>query len=88
MSSREGGVYNYNMENVKAKEQIKSLAALRGITMSQLTELVSKKIEKNYSLSSLSQKLNRGSIPYNEVMMIADILGFKVSYERAGESEF
>ena len=70
------------MNNIKAKEQIKSLIALKGITMTQLSELISNKTQKKYSVSSLSQKLNRGSIPYNEVMMIADILGFKISYER------
>ena len=70
------------MDNVRAEEQIKSLIALKGITMVQLCEIVSKTINKNYSSSSLSQKLKRGSIPYNEVMMIANILGYKVSYER------
>ena len=76
------------MDNVKAKEQIKALAALKGITMSQLAEMVSEKLQKNYSLSSLSQKLNRGSIPYNEVMLIADVLGFKVSFERLEKIDF
>lgn len=70
------------MKNPKAREQIKSLAALSGISLSELTEIISKKTNKNYSLSSLSQKLSRGSIPYNEVMEIADLLGFSVTYER------
>ena len=56
--------------------------------MSQLAEMVSEKLQKNYSLSSLSQKLNRGSIPYNEVMLIADVLGFKVSFERLEKIDF
>ena len=76
------------MDNIRAKEQIKSLVALRGVTMTQLTDMVSKKTKRNYSLSSLSQKLNRGSIPYNEVMMIADVLGFNVSYERKEKIDF
>ena len=68
------------MKNIKAKEQIKAMTALKGITLTKLAELISKKTREKYSVSSLSQKLGRGTIPYNEVMMIADILGFKVSY--------
>ena len=68
------------MKNIKAKEQIKAMTALKGITLTKLAELISNKTKENYSVSSLSQKLGRGTIPYNEVMMIADILGFKVSY--------
>jgi len=73
-------LYNQIMKNIKAKEQIKAMTALKGITLTKLAELISKKTKENYSVSSLSQKLGRGTIPYNEVMMIADILGFKVSY--------
>ena len=74
-------IYNANMNNPKAKEQIKSMVALSGITLSELAEQMTQKTGKNYSLSSLSQKLSRGSIPYNEVMLIADLLGFRVTYE-------
>lgn len=69
------------MKNIRVKEQIKSMVALKGITMTRLAELISEKINGAYSISSLSQKLSRGTISYNEVMMIADLLGFKVSYE-------
>lgn len=65
---------------IKAKEQIKSLIALKGMNLTQLANLLTTKTGKKYTLDSLSKKLNRGTIPYNEVMMIADILGFKVSY--------
>ena len=82
MSTNIAVTYNTFMNNVRAKEQIKSLMALNGVTMKQLSEMLTHKIQKNYSVSSLSQKLNRGSISYNEVMLIADILGFKVNYER------
>lgn len=73
------------MKNIKAKEQIKALVALKGTTFTELSKIIQGKLGKNYSVSSLSQKLNRGTIPYNEVMMIADILGFKVSYELTEE---
>ena len=80
MSIKKIILYNQIMKNIKAKEQIKAMTALKGITLTKLAELISKKTKENYSVSSLSQKLGRGTIPYNEVMMIADILGFKVSY--------
>lgn len=70
---------------IRAKEQIKSLIALKGINLTGLAQMLTQKTGKKYTLDSLSKKLNRGTIPYNEVMMIADILGFKVSYELTEE---
>lgn len=63
-----------------AKEQIRALLALKGLTQKNLAELISKKTGKNCSQNSLSKKLTRGTISYNEVMQIADLLEFDVNY--------
>jgi len=66
---------------IEAKEQIKSLLAIRGMTLKRLAEIITERTGKVCSLSALSNKLRRGTITYNETMMIVDILGFKVSYD-------
>ncbi len=41
---------------------------------------LSEKMGKNYSSNNLSNKLIRGSITYNEVLLIAEILGYKITF--------
>ena len=66
---------------LKAREQIKSLLAMRAMTLKNLAELITQKSGKTCSLSALSNKLRRGTITYNEVMLIVEYLGFKISYD-------
>ena len=66
--------------NMKAREQIKSLLAAKNIKMKELCLRLSEKMGKNYSSNNLSNKLIRGSITYNEVLLIADILGYKITF--------
>ena len=66
--------------NMKAKEQIKSLLAAKNIKMKELCLLISEKMGKDYSSNNLPNKLIRGSITYNEVLLIADILGYKITF--------
>ncbi len=66
---------------IEAREQVKLLTSMRALTMKQLAEKITEKTGKICSPSALSNKLRRGTITYNEVMRIVDILGFKVSYD-------
>ena len=66
--------------NMKAREQIKSILAEKNIKMKELCLRLSEKMGKNYSSNNLSNKLIRGSITYNEVLLIADILGYKITF--------
>lgn len=66
--------------NMKAREQIKSLLAAKNIKMKELCLRLTEKMGKNYSSNNLSNKLIRGSITYNEVLLIADILGYKITF--------
>ena len=65
---------------VNAQAQLKSFIALKGITQKQLVEILTKKTNRKYTSSSLSKRLSAGTITYNEMMIIADLLGFEVSY--------
>lgn len=66
--------------NLQAKEQIKSLIAQKGVTLKKLAELLTTKTNKAYSASGLSHKLGRGTITYNEVVMIANVLEFEIFF--------
>lgn len=63
-----------------AKEQIKSMLALRGMTITKLAEILSEHAGKKYTLASVSNKLSRGTMPYSEVQMIAELLGFEIIF--------
>lgn len=66
--------------SMKAREQIKSLLAAKNIKMKELCKLLSEEMGKNYSSNNLSNKLIRGSITYNEVLLITEILGYKITF--------
>lgn len=73
-------LYNWYM-NKGAKEYIKSLLALRGMTVKQLAELISKKTGKPCLPTSLSNKFSRGTMQFGEVQMIAELLGFEITFK-------
>ena len=67
---------------IQVKEQIKILLAQEGLNFKELTELLSSKTTKNYEQSNFSHRLGRGTLTYNEVLNIADILGYDVKFEK------
>ncbi len=71
----------YKVMELQARERIKSLLAQRGKTMKELAKELSIKLNKNYLPASLSHKLRRGSISYNEMLVIFDILEYKLVFE-------
>lgn len=71
--------YNKFMK-LQAQEQIKSLLAQRRMTLKRLAELLSEKTGKQCSADNLSHKLARGTIPYNQVLIIAEILNFDIEF--------
>ena len=61
------------------KEQVKSLLAQEGTTQKELVDILNSK-GGEYSTQSFSQRLGRGSVTYNEVMKIAEILGYDIQF--------
>lgn len=68
--------------NLKAREQIKSILAQEGLMMKDLAAKLEGELNKQYTLNNLSKKLRGGTIPYNQVVLIADILGYKIKFEK------
>lgn len=67
--------------SVKVKEQIKSLLAIRSLTMTFLAEKMSEVTGKSYTLASLLAKLKRGTLSYNEVLIICEILDYEIEFK-------
>lgn len=64
------------------REQIKALLAQENIKMKELAEKMQEKTGKNYSLQNLSHRLKRGTVSYNEVLLIIEILGYDLNFEK------
>lgn len=65
---------------LKVKEQIKTLLAQEGIMQKELAKLLENKKGQNYSPANLSKKLNKQTLTYNEVLEIAEILGYRIEF--------
>lgn len=51
--------------------------------MKELAEEMEQRTGKKYSLQSLSHRLTRGTITYNEVLLMAEILGYHIKFENS-----
>ncbi len=60
--------------------EIKNLTNDRDMTLKELARKIGEAQNKNYSLASLSQKLRNETISYKEIKLIAQILGYKISF--------
>lgn len=66
-----------------AREQLKVLLAQEIMTLKDLAAALGKELGKEYSSDNLSQKLRSGSIRYNEMVIMARILGYKIKFEKS-----
>ena len=66
---------------LSAKEVVKLLLAREDLTQKKLTELLTEESGKKYSPEVFSRKISCGTITYNEVALIADILGYEIKIE-------
>ena len=59
--------------------EVKMLAAKRGVTVTYIAEFLSQKTGKDYNLDKLSKKLRANTIRYNEMKLIAEALDMKLA---------
>ena len=67
---------------LQVKEQIKTLLAQEGILLKDLAAMISERTGKNCAPNVLSRKLTRGTLSYNETLMIAELLGYEISFNK------
>lgn len=71
--------YNNSMK-LLVREQIKTLLAQESIKLKDLAAMISEQIGKNCAPNVLSRKLSRGTLSYNETLMIAELLGYDIAF--------
>ena len=62
------------------REKIKSLLALKCMTITKLAELMTEKTGEVYTFQRISHKLRLNRITLAEAYIIADILGYELEF--------
>ena len=65
---------------MNARNKIKSLIALRCITITKLAQMLREKTGKPYTFKSLTGKLQRGTLSLDEAYLIADLLEYTLEF--------
>ena len=62
----------------EVQNEVKKLAAKRGVTLTYIADCLTKYYGTKYTLNSLSKKLRANTIRYSEMKIIADILKMEI----------
>lgn len=67
---------------MNVKNEIKSKITAAGMTLTEVVELLNKELpaDKKTTVQSLSNKLTRGTIRYDEVKAIAKAIGMEIQW--------
>ena len=55
------------------------------VSLTELTAVLSKRLNKPYSMQNLSNKLRKETITHREMLLIADILGYELKFVRKND---
>jgi hypothetical protein len=67
---------------MSVKEDLKILLVKENLTLVKLAEIASKKINKKINPNSLSHKLTRSSMRYDELKELVEAMGYKIKFEK------
>lgn len=62
------------------RTEIKILLAKKCWTMEKLANALGERLGKKYTGSNLTKKIRTETIPYREIKLIADILGYDIEF--------
>ena len=65
-----------------ATEQVKILLVKEHLTVKQLAKLLNEKTGKEFTQYGLSNKMSRKTLRYDEVALIANVLGYEIKIEK------
>lgn len=68
---------------LRAKELIKTLLLQKGVKQKDLVNKLSEITGRKYTPSSFSHKIGNGTISYNEVLLITEILGYEIDFKNS-----
>lgn len=74
-------IFDNIIMKLKAKELIKTLLSQKGIKQKDLIVKLEEITDRKYSASCFSHRISSGSITYNEVLQIAEILGYDIEFK-------
>ncbi len=66
--------------NESIRAEIKILLAKKGWTLEKLAQEMGKRLDKKYTANNLTKKISKETIPYREIKLIADILGYDIEF--------
>jgi hypothetical protein len=72
---------NFESENTSIKELIRMLLLSRGMSMNKLVKILHKTKGFSGSYSNLFGKLKRGTIKFDEIREIAEILNYSIIFK-------
>lgn len=64
------------------KEDIKAYIVKSGWTISKVQEELNKRNGTNFGMQNLSKKINNETLRYNEILQIADIIGYTIEWHQ------
>lgn len=70
---------------MKAINEVKMLAAKKGVTLTYLAKYLTEHTNRKYSLDTLSKKLRADMIRYSEMKIIAQALGVELLFKEISE---
>lgn len=65
-----------------AQKDIKILLVNENMTITELARKMSKFSGKKYTRNGISQKLIKGTLRYDELELICEVLGYKIEYKK------
>ena len=68
------------------RTEVKSFVAWKGMTMSEVVELLADEHGWSSSVPNLSGKLRRGSLRYTEEVKMADVLSYDLVWQKRRET--
>ncbi|PWL77644.1 hypothetical protein DBY21_04865 [Candidatus Gastranaerophilales bacterium] len=70
---------------MSVSEDLKILLLKEKMTITELAALAAEKSGKPYTVFGISQKLARSSMKYDELKFLAQILGYRINFEKIEE---
>lgn len=67
---------------MSVKKDVKMLLAKKAYTMTKFAEEMTKFSGKKYTMKSISDKLARRTLQYEEFLLILKVLNYEVEYKR------
>ena len=67
---------------VQSKHQVKVLLTYEGVKLKDLALMLTEKTGKKYNPGGLSHKINRGRLTYDEMLEVAEILGYEINFSK------